>query len=499
MIRCERLSEPRLEFRYGQAVADPRRGLALFGPYDADAAAHPRGVAYAIVGTPSGLTAVEAFAERLAGPILPEADESPRIWAPFPGFEAAYASAWPKSPARRVAIDALDLDLRARHADAYRRAFDVVEPYLDGITRITRSDDPVQVIVCVVPDLVYANCRPLSRVEKPVGEKVSNQERHARRRGQKSFFDDYDPDMYQYSVDFRRQLKARAMPLGVPIQVIRESTLRLVGSGDVGERQLTPLCDRAWNLTTTLYYKAGGKPWRLTTARDGVCYLGLAFKRALPDAGSATACCAAQMFLDSGDGIVFMGEYGPWYSPETRQCHLSSVAAERLVRGALKTYQALGGKPLRELFIHSRSSIDEEEYDGFVRGAPSGVPVIGIRVRQHRHGVRLYRESHYPVLRGTLWRTSERSALLWASGYKPELATYDGAEVPAPLAIDVQWGDADVRVVAADILGLTKLNYNACRLGESEPVTVGFSDAVGEILVANPAVKNPSPKFKHYI
>jgi len=39
--------------------------------------------------------------------------------------------------------------------------------------------------------------------------------------------------------------------------------------------------------------------------------------------------------------------------------------------------------------------------------------------------------------------------------------------------------------VARDILGLTKLNYNACKLGESRPVTVGFSDAVGEILISN--------------
>jgi hypothetical protein len=48
-------------------------------------------------------------------------------------------------------------------------------------------------------------------------------------------------------------------------------------------------------------------------------------------------------------------------------------------------------------------------------------------------------------------------------------------------------------------LGLTKLNYNACRLGEAEPVTVGFSDAVGEILVSNPNVKARSLKFKFYI
>ena len=63
----------------------------------------------------------------------------------------------------------------------------------------------------------------------------------------------------------------------------------------------------------------------------------------------------------------------------------------------------------------------------------------------------------------------------------------------------MQHGKADIAQVARDILGLTKLNYNACRLGESQPVTVGFSNAIGEILVSNPMVKDPSRKFKFYI
>jgi hypothetical protein len=79
------------------------------------------------------------------------------------------------------------------------------------------------------------------------------------------------------------------------------------------------------------------------------------------------------------------------------------------------------------------------------------------------------------------------------------VATYDGWEIPVPLRIDVQHGDAPIERVGQDIFGLTKLNYNACRLGDSEPVTVGFSDAVGEILVSNPHVTYRRPQFKYYI
>jgi len=47
----------------------------------------------------------------------------------------------------------------------------------------------------------------------------------------------------------------------------------------MGERGLTPISDRCWNLAVALYYKAGGKPWRLGSAREGVCYVGIAYRR----------------------------------------------------------------------------------------------------------------------------------------------------------------------------------------------------------------------------
>jgi hypothetical protein len=88
---------------------------------------------------------------------------------------------------------------------------------------------------------------------------------------------------------------------------------------------------------------------------------------------------------------------------------------------------------------------------------------------------------------------------LWGSGFKPRLGTYDGAETPVPLRIEIQFGEADILQVAKDILGLTKLNFNECKFGDSTPVTIGFSREVGEILVSNPFVTNPSPQFKYYI
>ena len=102
-------------------------------------------------------------------------------------------------------------------------------------------------------------------------------------------------------------------------------------------------------------------------------------------------------------------------------------------------------------------------------------------------------------MRGTFWKLGPRSAYLYGTGFKPRLGTYDGWETPAPLRIDIEHGDAEIEAVGTDIYGLTKLNYNACRLGKNQPVTVGYSDAVGEILISNPTIQARRPNFKYYI
>jgi argonaute-like protein implicated in RNA metabolism and viral defense len=105
------------------------------------------------------------------------------------------------------------------------------------------------------------------------------------------------------------------------------------------------------------------------------------------------------------------------------------------------------------------------------------------------------KRGQHPVQRGVFWKRTARHGLLYTNGFKPRIATYDGFEVPVPLAITIQHGESDILQVAKDILGLTKLNYNSCQLGEGRPITVKYSDRVGEILLANPGL--PPKKWKH--
>jgi hypothetical protein len=485
------MPEPDLEFNSGQCLVHPRDGLSLYGPYDSKGLEKPRHLNYATFGTKSGLQKFRTFSQKLRRPILTEDSLSSHLWPHFPGFEETFHAVWPEKEEWFGEIGEDKLSNACSLVDTFERVYSVVNLYLKEMRIAKARDEAFDVYVCVVPDIVFTTCRVLSSGRKP-----SLKQRRIRS-VMGDFFSSYDSDQYSFSLDFRRQLKARAMEFEAPIQIIRESTLRLNDASSFSERGLTPLSDRAWNLSTTLYYKSGGKPWRLSSARDGVCYVGIAFKTT--EDKSLNACSAAQMFLDDGDGVVFMGDEGTWQTERRGDFHLSRIAARRLLGGVLSTYADQKGKPLREVFLHSRSSINEDEYLGYKEACPEGIKLTCIRVSPERMGLRAYRPGSRPVIRGTFWPVSERRGFLWASGFKPRLRTYDGSEVPQPLCVDIQRGDADLRTVAADILGLTKLNYNCCKLGESQPVTIHFSDAVGEILVANRKNGKALPNFKYYI
>ena len=491
MNKAPVFTEPGLEFALAQRLQHPRDGITLFGPFDSKGIDRPRHITYALFGTPDGIESFRTFSTTLNRPILTEERYDEILWSHFPGFEEAFHTVWSPEPAWQGEINPDTLSAATSIQEAHERVYSVVNLYLDAMRIAKQRDEHFDVFICVLPDLVFRTCRIRS-----AGRKLDKKERDLRA-SMGDFFAHFDPRQYAFSLDFRRQIKARVMELEVPIQIVRESTLRLLPRESMAERELTPLSDRAWNLSTAIYYKSGGKPWKLSTARDGVCYVGVAFKDT--EDKDRHACSAAQMFLDDGDGVVFLGDYGRWYSERKGEYHLTPAAAKKLLAGVLETYRNQHGKPLREIFLHCRSSISEEEFGGYQQACPEGVKLVAVRVAPERLGLRVYRRGTMPVLRGTFWPITAKRGFLWASGFKPRLRTYDGAEVPQPLCIEIQHGEAELETVAKDILGLTKLNYNCCKLGEHQPVTIHFSDAVGEILVANRGAEKILPNFKYYI
>jgi hypothetical protein len=507
------IGEPTLTFRYGQKLEYPRDGLYLYGPVDATDV--PRQVRYGFIGTSAGLDRFCRWAEGVSSFIgVPPPRRGAKALeahhVPFPGFSEAFHAQWSSTPARIISdIDERDLYRRMHIENRHEAIKAVVDVFVDRlIAERKRDEDPPTFWYVVVPEFVYELGRPKSTVPKAdrVDGKVTLKERDALKLAKQPTlfgFDEEEAKVYKYEKNFRRQLKARLLDQQIVTQIVRESTLTphdFVKTNGELKRRVEDPATIAWKLCSGSYYKSGGRPWQIADMRPGVCYVGLVYKRKEEDGTSSHSVCAAQMFLSDGEGVVFRGALGPWFHPDTKQFHLDSEAAARLVGTVLEEYKQRHGKDPAELFIHAKSSFSDDEWAGFL-AACSGTTanVVGVQIADGWDQLKLFRPGAYPTIRGTALITSERSGFLWTSGFVPRLSTYMGPDTPNPLQVSVRRGQASLKVVMSDVLALTKINFNTCLFNDREPVTIRFADAIGDILVAAPLETEPRLPFKFYI
>lgn len=501
------LDEPELLFGMGQCATYPKDGLLLFGPYF-----NPlRGGALRIglIATDKGSSHYDKWVKKISRRIFPEKAGDPKHTI-FPGFEAVFETRWPAQPLANIQVNETDLLRTIKQTDRHQAIYQAVSLYADPIVRYNReqSETPVDLWMVVIPEEVYRLGRSQSRLapEEKVKSSISMTTRKAHRLFQApSLFQDVNEaaEVYRFEKNFHNQLKARLLEHRAAVQILRETTIApeaFTKSDDQPLRRLEDPARVAWNLATSTFYKAGGQPWRLGSPRPGVCYVGIVFKRDETGLTPSHACVGAQMFLDSGDGVVFRGAAGPWYSRDTKTFNLPREEAKNLLALVLSSYQSShGGKAPKEVFIHGKTSFSQEEWEGFSAALPNDSKVVCIRIR-HDSRLKLYRMGDTTVPRGLARKLGDRNGFLWSKGFVPRLQTYSGREIPNPLSIQIMRGEADLDVVLRDILMLTKLNFNACIYGDGEPVTLRFANSVGEILTAAPIRKDLPPlPFRFYI
>ena len=506
--------EPQLEFRFGQIADYPRDGLYLFGPVDASH--EPRQVKYGVIGTPDSLRRFKEWASQVASFInvpLPGRMSKPieAHHVAFPGFSEAFFATWPSEPSRTIIdIDEKELlhsmHLANRH-EAIKAAVDIFVDRL--VADRKRDEDPPNFWYVVIPEFIYELGRPRSTV--PVVDRVAGkitlpEKKVAALATQPTLFgqDEAEAEVYKYAKNFRRQLKARLLDHQIVTQIVRETTLTphefLKANQRDQKRRVEDPATIAWKLGTASYYKSGGRPWQLANVRPSVCYVGLVYKQQPKDGDTRHACCAAQMFLSDGEGVVFRGALGPWYQPDSKQFYLDHPAAQRLVSMVLEEYRLQHPDDPAELFIHAKSSFSDDEWAGFVEACQGKrTNIVGVQISDAWDQLKLFRPGNYPTIRGTAMLTNRRSGFLWTSGYIPRLDTYMGPDTPNPLHVSVRRGDADIQIVMADVLSLTKINFNTCLFNDREPVTIRFADAIGDILVSAPVQSEPRLPFKFYI
>ena len=378
------------------------------------------------IGTKHGLDFLRRWLEATSNPVaIPpcgKRDKKFRLHlSDFPGLEEAYGIR--ADPGALIAYELGPADIRTAIAieNHHEAVAATTQLFIDPIERHAKNEErTVDVWIIIVPEAVFETCRPAGgqrrKLELVKGELSRRQKGRADLPLLAGVIDDTLEAVFDDIPDFHRQIKAKLLKLGMTSRTHSRDDPRPQGipeQGWISEAWHAGFSATvAWNLATGLFYKTQAEPpWKIAGMRPGVCYVGLVFKL-LPNHPDNHACCAAQMFLSEGDGVVFRGANGPWKT-EDKEFHLSDLAAEKLIKTVLDTYKLRFGTYPTELFIHGRTKFNDAEWEAFSRAAPKGTNVVGVRIRSTHGETKLFRDGDYPCLRGTAIRLGDKDAFLW--------------------------------------------------------------------------------------
>lgn len=459
--------EPHLEFGDKHHHPDPRLGLFEAGPLQT-----PLGdvVKIAVVGSAKTIEDTQKFLAAATAGFAGKSDKHPNLHPDFPGL----GNANPFRCKFEILEGATSAIPQAR-VDKIRK-----EPHHDKAVEMA-VDEIVQQLEVIDES---SNRPDVAIIALPVGliERVWNAKVDAKSTTEK------DDSGGSDAPNFRGMLKAKAMHLSFPIQIIWEDVLdeatvipRKIKESSA--RKIQDQAGRSWNLLTTLYYKGTGRiPWR-RMPQDGeftACYIGISFYREV--GGQQLFTSAAQMFDERGRGFILKGKRA---HTESRGKHpyMTQDDARELIAEVLAAYKMHHKNYPARVIVLKTSRFRDEEADGILEALDS----VGAELRdlvwvQESYSVKVLRDGNYPVMRGTFIEL-DRKGLLYTNGSIPYYGTYPGMYDPRPLLLcPHKSSDSTIAQIAKEVLSLTKINWNSTQMNQKLPIPIRAARTVGEIL-----------------
>jgi len=464
---CEHFEEPSLEFGSGRLHIDQRTGISLFGPRSIDQARHPEIIKIGMVGSGKSIESARKWVSSCLDGVEGDAEH-----LRFPGFtdELGFYSKPNLDGGWTEVLTQQELDEIKKtkvHSEKFRLALDTV---CEKVRILSRKDHAPDVILLALPDELLSQCQVTDYV---------------------------DPQLGTVHRDLRRALKAELMRFQKPTQILLQRT----SEASPTSRSVDHKSVCAWNIFTGMYFKAGGVPWAPVSLKPGTCYVGISFYRPLGTAkASSVRASVAQAFDEHGEGLILRGPEFQWDENEFgKSPHLSAAHAEQLLAGVLEQYRSTQGQMPSRVVVHKSSRFWPEERQGLQQAISSrGVPKYDFVAVNSTSELRLIRAGQYPVLRGTHFALNDIH-FLYTTGFLTAQNGYPAGHVPSPLQVADHIGDSPISDVLKEILILTRMNWNSSNPFISTPITLRFSDLVGDILREIPTDREPLPQFKFYV
>lgn len=284
-----------------------------------------------------------------------------------------------------------------------------------------------------------------------------------------------------YEFDLHDATKAITATLGIPSQVVLDRSIDYADT-----------CSVMWSLSLALYAKAGGIPWKLNNAApEGTAFIGLSYVLRRQEGRQSVLTCCSQLFDSQGHGLQFLLFSADEFRFISRNPFLTKQGMRRLLSKTLELYARQLGNLPRYVVVHKTTQYTRDEREG---AAEALGDLTGYELLQVQEGTswlaakgKRGEATPYPVDRGTVLPLTKFSFLLWTQGdvwgaTERNKSFYQEAKgVPHPLLITQHAGESDMLDSAAQLLALTRMNWNTGRLYNALPVTVRSASALGDI------------------
>lgn len=198
-MKIDFLEEPELEFGTGHHV-DVRFGLMNYGPFDFQSPVSPRKLNVGVIGTPETIEGACGWLEKCRDGFPARKSNQPNLFPKFPGFrdDNLLQTTLVLDEKLQFSILQREFDRLGSFSDA-RAVEGAVDLFLRELESMAEKK-AAHVAVCAIPMSLIKQKR-------------------------KGGGPDAEPDdVAQFGVDFHHLLKARAMAIGVPIQLVLPMT-----------------------------------------------------------------------------------------------------------------------------------------------------------------------------------------------------------------------------------------------------------------------------------
>lgn len=484
------IEEPNLIFGDHREDKDPRTGLSKHGPFLYDTESAPlESIRIGIIGDKVTTEFTRKFIDILKD-VVKSKKANHWLYHDYPGMkkDSNFQCTLMTAQSWNANLYEHELEKNMNITNVNKRIGDAVNLYEEKLKKIASNDDKPNVIICTLPNTIEKYCgigentRGAKKIVLTKDEKKIIKNREINQQVLFSFDDEPLSDPTKLVSDFRRSLKGKSMKIGIPTQIIKESTLKeIVEYKNISENTKEDAAALCWNFSTGIYYKANGKPWRLAKLKQDTCYVGISFFVNKTNLNQTIHSSMAQIFTYDGSGLILRGTDVEKHK-KTKQPYLKKEQAKELIKKILLKYEKSAGRKPTRVVIHKSSRFTEDEQEGFNVIHDLGITEKDfVTIRSNRTWINFVRLGHYPVLRGTMIQINSNEFLLYTTGYTPRIRTYAGLRIPNALSI-THIGDSSNETVAKEILELTKLDWNTTSFAVSEPITITFAKKVGEIL-----------------